>query len=301
MNARTPLGKGNGRHMPEWSSHAGWMARLAKEPLVQFALAGALIFGLQQLITSRGEEHDRRIVIDAGLTAHMRQLHEVQFGMPPDAAELDTLISRHVRDEALYREGLRLGLDRGDEVIRQRVVQKMETLLTDAELLPEPTDADLQAQLAAHPGRYGKNGRSTFRQRYFAILDGDSATAQARARDALQRLARDPDARVPADSLALGEHFDDLDAADIVRRFGATDFAAAMWQAPIGQWAGPFQSGFGWHLLRVEAREPPRVPPLEEVRAAVREDWLAATRERQLRQRVDALAAGYTVVRATDR
>ena len=285
--------------MQESLSPGGRLTRLAREPLLQFALLGALIFALHHLWAASDPQEERRIVIDAAEVEHQQQLYEVQFGTRPDAATTDMLLDRYARDEALFREGMFLGLDTGDEVIRQRIVQKMETLLSDAEPLAEPTDADLEGLLQANLGKYGRNGRASFAQRYFAISDGDDAKAQARAVAALARLARSPHANVMSDALALGESFQDMDADEIVSRFGATQFAQAMWQAPIAQWAGPFRSGYGWHLLRVESRTAPHAPKLQDLRERVREDWMTAARERSREQHIDALREQYEVVRAT--
>ena len=45
---------------------------------------------------------------------------------PP--TELDHLIESYVHDEILYREGVALGLDRDDIVVKRRVRQKIEVM-----------------------------------------------------------------------------------------------------------------------------------------------------------------------------
>ncbi len=49
---------------------------------------------------------------------------------------LERLIDSWIRDEALYREAQRLGLAEGDEIVRRRLVDKMEFLLRDARRRP---------------------------------------------------------------------------------------------------------------------------------------------------------------------
>jgi hydrogenase/urease accessory protein HupE len=66
----------------------------------------------------------------------------------------------------LYREGLALGLDRDDPVVRNRVRQKADLLSADA-LAAEPTDADLQAYLEIHQREFDIPGRVSFEQVYF--------------------------------------------------------------------------------------------------------------------------------------
>jgi hypothetical protein len=42
-----------------------------------------------------------------------------------------------------------------------------------------------------------------------------------------------------------------------------------------GVWAGPVESAFGMHLVRITGHVPARMPALEEVRDAVLKDWKA--------------------------
>jgi hypothetical protein len=271
------------------------------EPLLQFALVGLAIFLVHHLWGARDVATDPRIIVDAPLVAHQRQLYQVQYGAPPDALTLDALLQRYAREEALYREGMRLRLDAGDEVIRQRVVQKMETLLADAEVIPDPTAAQLREFHDRNASRYTEPGEATFRQLYFTLDGADTAAAQVRARRALAALARDAGARVDSDPLAIGETFTAMDSAEVARRFGNSPFARAVAEAPPGSWTGPHASGFGIHLLRVESRSAPRVLPLESVQARVRDDYLAAARDAAREQRVAQVMARYRVERTDAR
>jgi parvulin-like peptidyl-prolyl isomerase len=45
---------------------------------------------------------------------------------------------------------------------------------------------------------------------------------------------------------------------------------------PPGKWAGPVNSAYGVHLVRILESLSARMPPLEEVRDAVLRDWKAA-------------------------
>ena len=54
-------------------------------------------------------------------------------------------------------------------------------------------------------------------------------------------------------------------------------------------------SAYGLHLLRVEARTDARLPPFEEVRPALRAEWLAQRRREVLDAFVAGLVSRYTV------
>src|SRR3546814_4656079 len=87
---------------------------------------------------------------------------------PPTEAELDSQIERFVRDDVLYREALRLGLDRDDAVVRRRLAQKMDMLASAQAETARPSDAVLHAWLGAHPERFADETRYSLDQLWFA-------------------------------------------------------------------------------------------------------------------------------------
>jgi peptidyl-prolyl cis-trans isomerase C len=92
-------------------------------------------------------------------------------------------------------------------------------------------------------------------------------------------------------------HFSAYEPGQIQRLFGRTEFAAAAFSAPLLRWAGPFRSGYGWHLIRVEARQQAQQPELSAVRDQVRTDFLLEAQARVNRTAFDDLASQFKVVR----
>ena len=68
-----------------------------------------------------------------------------------------------IRDEIIYREGIAEGVDRNDEIVRRRVVQKM-SFLVDGMAADVPTEADLQNWLREHPDSYRVEPTSALQQ-----------------------------------------------------------------------------------------------------------------------------------------
>ena len=64
---------------------------------------------------------------------------------------------------------------------------------------------------------------------------------------------------------------------------------------PIGSWAGPVASTYGFHLVWVEAREDAGVPALASVRGQVREAVRADERPERLREAIATLRRHYDV------
>jgi parvulin-like peptidyl-prolyl isomerase len=60
----------------------------------------------------------------------------------------------------------------------------------------------------------------------------------------------------------------------VSRLFGEI-FTQQIFELPVGKWAGPVESGYGLHLVRVDSRTDSRLPSLEQVRDKVRVEWVA--------------------------
>lgn len=83
--------------------------------------------------------------------------------------------------------------------------------------------------------------------------------------------------------------------AEVDGVFGS-GFFDAIAQLPAETWAGPVESGYGLHLVRVDAKLAARLPPLDEVRDAVLQEW-KGEKAKELREQVYArLLARYNVV-----
>jgi hypothetical protein len=279
----------------ESAPQPGLLHRALREPLLQFLLLGAALFVVSALLSHWRGRSEQRIVIDAPLVAWQRNLYHAQFGTWPDSEALEALIQNYIRDESLYREAVRLGLGADDEVVRQRLAQKMEYVLTDATQPPEPDEATLQQYLDAHIAQYTEPGRVSFQLLYFADTP-DREGGRERATAALQKLtfgATD----VHGDPFALDENWSAASADDLIRRFGDSEMAGAPLKAPLETWSGPYRSGYGWHLVRVSAREATRAPTLVSIHDQVQNDWLADFRQRDLDARIAELIGKHQVVR----
>src|SRR5262245_29611607 len=142
------------------------LVRCLREPLVVFLLVGGALFGLYRCVAPVRED-ERRVVVSAEVIRGLRAEHERRSGAPPTAAEV---VERYVEAEVLYREALLRGLDRGDVIVRRRLVQKME-FLTEAEADGDgderaPDEAALAVWLAAHRADYARPERVTIEQVY---------------------------------------------------------------------------------------------------------------------------------------
>ena len=246
-----------------------------REPLVQFLVLGAVLFGLFGVFGKKNEaEAPARIVISAERIATLADGFARTWRRPPTEQELQGLVDDYIRDEVFYREGRAAGLDRDDVVIRRRVRQKMEFLAEDMAAV-EPSEEQLAAFLASHPERFRTQGRVSFHH-VFLSATRRSSTLENDSKQLANALARAhaiENAAALGDPFLLGEEFRSLSQSDIARTFGE-DFAKQLSAVEQGRWQGPIRSGFGWHFVFVDERAPGHLPPLDAVREAVQKEWL---------------------------
>jgi PPIC-type PPIASE domain len=255
------------------------MKRLLKEPLLHFLMLGAAIFAIYNWLPKRSSGEPGKILITQGQIGQLATGFAKTWQRPPTTQELAGLVRDRVREEVYCREAMALGLDKDDTIVRRRLRQKMEFVSDDIADQFEPSDADLNAYLTAHPDMFRFERRFTFRQVY---LDPQKH-GENLARDAAQLLTQLNQAGGKADVSALGdsfllEHtFELVPDSEVTKQFGEK-FAAKLSELSSGHWRGPVESGYGMHLVFVEERTEGRAPKLAEVRDAVHREWANARR-----------------------
>ena len=252
------------------------------EPMLHFVLIGIAFFGAYRWV-SPGDAAERRIAVTQGVVDDLVTQHVAARGREPSTTELNHLIESYVREEILYREGVRLGLERDDIVVKRRVRQKIEMIAEEDASTGAPTDADLSAYLVANQARFVQPAVVTFEQVFIGQSTSGPGVVRAAAvtRDAL---------RTGADAEELGQptllpQRETLTPTDLVARDFGASFAAALEKVPLGEWVGPIDSSFGAHYVRVWDRTAAAVPQLAAVRDQVVREW---ENERRQRARDDA-------------
>ena len=250
--------------------------------MLHFLLIGIALFGAYRWV-SPGDSAGRRIVITQGVVDDLVTQHVAARGREPSTTELNHLIESYVRDEILYREGARLGLERDDIVVKRRVRQKIEMIAEEDASTRAPTDADLVAYLTANQARFVQPAILTFDQ----VFIGESRSGPgvvhvvAVMGEALRKGADPEELGKPT----LLPHRMTRTPADLVARDFGASFAAALERVPVGEWVGPIDSSFGAHYVRVSDRTPAAAPQLAAVRDHVVREW---ENERRQRARNDA-------------
>jgi hypothetical protein len=266
-----------------------------KEPLLHFLVLGAVIFVVYAKVSPSGPADDE-IVVTQGQQEHLVTAFSRTWNRPPTPQEFQGIVKDWIREEIAYREGLEMGLDTNDTIIRRRLRQKLELLAEDIVSIAPPTTGELEAYRVANQADYTVETVYTLRQVYFS-LDRRGAEARRDAEQALVMLSTDAGLVDPAqmgDPISLPQRVVSERATVVDATFGQ-GFAAALEQVERGAWAGPVPSAFGIHLVFVEDVQPGRPLTLEEAEQDVRRDWENARRIETIDRLYERLAEQYTI------
>lgn len=284
------------------------MKRFFTEPLMQFLfLAGFLFIVLDLLVPQRlAVIKPFDIAITEEKITEYLQFQRKSFNAS-DAATLfsamselekQTLHKSYVRDEVLFREALALGLNENDEIIRRRLIQKMEYIAQGFYDDIAPIDeAQLEQFFIANSDLYTVESLITFTH---IFVSDKTPMAQQVAQQLLNELNAK---RVTfAQAGQYGERF--LYSRNYIERtpsFVASHFGDAFQQEVFaltidGVWQGPLNSDYGWHLILLKDKAAARTPELVEVAPIVLADMQREQRQQIKARAIEELVAKYTVV-----
>ncbi len=268
--------------------------RVLRSPLLHFLLMGAVLFGLYARFGREDESERKQIVVAAEQVELLASLWEKQWQRPPTPRELDGLVQSYIREEVLYREALALGLDRDDMVVRRRLAQKIEFLAQDLATQAEPSDRELTTFYEEHPEIFEEPARVTFHHVYVNVdKHGPRAREVAEGVLAELRAGGDPDGL--GDRFMLQRDYLRKSPSEVARHFGG-GFAEAVFELAPGEWQGPIESGYGLHLVEVESFEESYLPPLDDIRKTVRDEYLSYRRREVDELFYNKLREGYEIV-----
>ncbi|KCZ54822.1 hypothetical protein HY29_12925 [Hyphomonas beringensis] len=267
-----------------------------REPLIQFVVAAALVFGLHTAWQAWQDKSDSTIFVSEPELERLAALYASEAGALPGPEDMTTMVSDYVRDEALAREARRLGLDQNDTIITRRLAQKMSFMVSDLREDPVPSEDTLREWYQAHADRFTEPARLTFSQIFFSpSVRGDAAEKDAET--LLAELNNNPTMETAAlgDPFMLQRQYGDVPVRELARQFGV-EFAAAMAGLPASDdWQGPVRSALGLHLVHITHKTPAALRPFEEVRAEVKRDWVEQKRREANEQAIADIIARYNV------
>jgi hypothetical protein len=257
----------------------GWL----REPLLHFVVLGGLLFAVDHVLVGKTDD-PHTIVVGPEVDSEAVEVFEESRGRKPNEAELNALHRVWLDNEVLYREGLAMQVDKGDDAIRERVIFKALSVVDANVKLPPVDDRLLREWFERHRDKYDEPARYNFQE---AVLSGDASEAVVRA------FVNALNAGTPGHAEAGLRVFKDRPHANLVQSYGP-EFPKALEQSRAGEWRA-LQTREGWRAMRLDSVTPPQRGVFEALRGVVLQDWTDATASEQRSAAVHALARKYKV------
>ncbi len=255
--------------------------KLMKSHLFWFVVLGILIF----VIDEQTSDPLDTIVVDAALERQVAALWAAQIQREPTEAEIASLVDDWLTEEIWHRESMRLNLAEEDEIIRRRMIQKMQ-FIAEQEAEVTPTEEEIQAYFEANHERYEVPSSVSFEQLQFQSRD--AATRALSAGDSLADLAQ------PSMQSRVNVRQSPLQVAST---FGP-EFTLSLDSYDVdSNWQGPLQSTFGWHLVKLLEINSSSIAPFEDIRTAVHGDYTYESRLQAQADFIEQVRSNYDIVR----
>lgn len=286
-------------------ANLGYLARLFSKPSTQFWLLGTLLFIINSWFLAPDRVFATQYLDKERVEALVEEWRNIA-GREPRADELDQLIQNELDQVILFNEALRRKMHLTDTVVQWRLLRDMRFMglghdLDDSELLQRAYELDLHLHdlvikrrlvqlmesVISEPGEAVEPTANELVSLYeqleeelstpesyslshvFVSADRYGPQARAHALDTYAAVVRESlgvnDTRGLSDPFLSGYDFNQVTQAQLRRQFGPA-FAEQVYQCKSGGWCEPIESVFGWHIVWLRARMPSQSPNLEDVR-----------------------------------
>ena len=285
------------------------MRTVISEPLVQFLAIGLAVHLLAKvMLPPAALDEGYEIVVDQSRLLNFMQTQARVF-QPEGAAKAldnlnkadkDRLIRDYVRGEVLFREAIAMQLDNNDEIIRRRLIQKMEYISQGFadEILPLDRD-ELVHFYELHREDYRVPAEVTFTHVFFAFDGRDESTSERLAIDTQNELNN---LQIPFEQAGrFGERFlynrnyAQRSDVEVASHFGEPFQRQIFGFSPTSHWQAPVRSDYGYHLILLKKLTKSFVPKFDEVMAAVVTDAQRQQSREVQRQAISKLIEKYRV------
>ncbi len=282
---------------------------LLRDPLLHFAVLGALIYWLMNSLSPSANSLDSQTIqiTENDLVTYLQNRDQVfdaelyrQKLAAYTAEQRELAESQYVQQEVLFREAKKLGLDQNDQLLRRRLIQKIKYFLeglSSASTVIEPNQVD--EHYAAQQQDYLTPAKVSFTHVFFKAENANDQSALDHAKLALNNHSSKQAelSTSMSDHFPYHRHYADKSEAQIARHFGS-EFAKQLFSlnTQADQWQGPIESAYGQHLLMINKKTAANVPPLSDIRERVSQDLQRKVYAQALQKQIDQLVGQYKVV-----
>ena len=208
---------------------------------------------------------------------------ELQVGRSPTRTDIKNIIDDVIKEEILYREALKLNLDRGDIIVKRRLVQKL-GFLKQEEGVKIPNDEELKKFFDENKGEFRIPKRLSFNHIFFS--------KESRSLKEVKQYLEDKN--IKSDPFLLGRNFSDKTIRQIQRDFG-DKFAASLDELTTLKNDLIIESIYGWHIVNVSNIEDSYLPEFNFIKDKLLDTYLLVKKDEVLKKYTEDLIKSYDV------
>ena len=257
-----------------------------KQKLLIFFSIGLMIFAIDIVFN---EDSSNKVIIYESELDSLINTWVTQVGREPTNEEIDGIIKQLIDEEILYREALKLGLDKNDIIIKRRLAQKI-SFLKQESISKNPSEEEINKYYKSHTEDYFVESTYTFSHIYFS----KDNQAQSRSVKALKSIQQGEEPSKFGDPFLLGKNFSIKTSKELKRSFG-DKFSDSIKSLEIKKWDGPISSEYGEHLIFLNSYTDSFLPELDQVRSIVVTDILARDQSQSTAKYLEELRKEYEI------
>ena len=250
-----------------------------------------LVLGILILIAdiAFNSESDNKITIFESEINSLIGTWVNQVGREPTLQEVDGIIKQLLDEEILYREAIKLGLDKNDIIIKRRLAQKIGFLRQEADS-SLPSEEEVSNFYNKNIDKYFVGKRITFSHIYFSSNENDKTMAD----EALALIRSGSSESDFGEPFLLGKNFSSKSISEIERSFGIR-FSEDIQNIPTREWFGPLNSEYGSHLIFVNSISDSFTPSLKDIKNIVINDVILEKQNNSVAEYLKELRNKYQI------
>ena len=237
--------------------------KLLHEPLLHFLILGGLLF-LVYNISRYDEESEDSILISKARVVQLTSAWEEKFLRSPTKEEKQKMIENEVYTNVLYNEALKIGLDKNDAEIKERLAQKMEFIAYDTYTLPAPSNDELKKFMSAHSEKYTEEGKIHFTQSMIGVDTGEFEKEYT------------------------------LTKFEVSNIFGRL-FAEALFSLKADKKAHKLESAYGAHDIQIISKVAGKPKSFDAVKEKLKDDYLSVQKEEKNKAIYEKIKSQYAI------
>jgi hypothetical protein len=239
------------------------LKKLLYEPLVHFLLLGALIFIVFDFTNSNSEDENSIVITKKRVEQLITEWEDKNLSVATQNVKQE-IIDKEIYTNVLYKEAIKIGLDKSDNTIKGHLAKKMEAVVFDTDEFAPPSSDELKSFMQKNIEKYLNEQNITFQQK---MIDSDTS------------------------------HFEEeytvtkFQASNI---FGRT-FAQALFDLKEDSKVHKLESDYGVHEVKIIKKPKPTPKDFDEIKEKLKDDYLRWRQDEKNREVYEELKSQYDI------